>query len=64
MALQWNDLLAALALVLVLEGILPFLAPNAVRRTMEQMSQSPEGRLRTAGFVCMVLGLGVLYLVR
>ncbi len=64
MTLEWNDLWAALALVLVIEGVMPFLAPASVRRTMAGVSQLPDGQLRTVGFVSMMLGLGVLYLVR
>jgi len=64
MTLEWNDLWAALALVLVIEGVMPFLVPSSVRRTMAGISQLPDGQLRTVGFVSMMLGVGVLYLVR
>ncbi|PSQ94147.1 MAG: DUF2065 domain-containing protein [Proteobacteria bacterium SW_6_67_9] len=64
MTLEWNDLLAALALVLVIEGIMPFLAPASVRRTMAHMSDLPDRQLRTGALVSMLLGIGVLYLVR
>ena len=64
MDLQWGDLGTALALVLVLEGLMPFLLPAAYRRTMAQVSEFPDRQLRAIGLVSMVIGLGVLYLVR
>ena len=64
MDLQWGDLWSALALVLVLEGLMPFLVPSAYRRTMEQVSQCPDGQLRTIGLISMIIGVGVLYVAR
>lgn len=61
---MWQDLLAATALVLVLEGILPFLSPQQYRRTMLAVSQLHDGTLRKIGFGSMLLGLVTLYLVR
>lgn len=61
---MWNDLLAALALVLVIEGLMPFLSPAGFRRTMEQVSRIPDRTLRTIGLVSMAAGVGLLYLVR
>lgn len=61
---MWNDLLAALALVLVIEGLMPFLSPAGFRRTMEQVSRMPDRTLRTIGLVSMAVGVGLLYLVR
>lgn len=64
MNLAWSDLLAALALVLVLEGLLPFLNPAGWRRMFSQIARSSDGELRVGGAVCMVLGLLLLTLVR
>lgn len=61
---MWSDLLAALALVLVIEGLMPFLSPSRFRHTMEQISQVPDRPLRTIGLVSMAVGVGLLYLVR
>lgn len=61
---MWSDLGAALALVLIVEGLMPFLSPAAFRRTMTQVTQMPDRQLRTIGFVSMLAGVGVLYLVR
>ena len=61
---MWHDLLAAVALVLVIEGILPFLSPRTTRQLMLQVSQSEDRALRGAGLVSMVLGALLLYLLR
>lgn len=64
MAPSWDDLLAAIALVLVFEGLMPFLAPDALKRTLLQLVQLDERVLRTIGLVSMLVGLALLALVR
>ena len=59
-----NDLLAALALMLVLEGIAPFLNPDGVRKAVQIIGQLDDRTLRIGGLVFMLLGVGLLYLVR
>lgn len=61
---MWTDLLAALALVLIIEGIMPFVNPDGVRRMFLMAAQLPNSSLRSAGFASMLLGLLLLYLVR
>jgi uncharacterized protein len=63
-SLDWSDLLAALGLLLVLEGLLPFLNPNGTRRVFARLALLASNELRTAGFVSMALGMLVLFLVR
>jgi uncharacterized protein len=60
---MWHDLLIALALLFVIEGIWPFLNPDALRRTLLVVAQQDSQSLRTAGLVSMVVGVGLLYLV-
>jgi uncharacterized protein YjeT (DUF2065 family) len=62
--LAWSDLLAALAILLVLEGLLPFLNPAATRRVMAQLVQMAERELRIAGLVSVGAGLLLLFFVR
>lgn len=64
MNLAWSDLLAALALMLVLEGLLPFLNPAGWRRVFLQLAQHADRELRIGGAICMGLGLLLLYLAR
>ena len=55
--------LAALALMLVIEGILPFTAPRIWRETFRQLATMSDGQLRFAGLASMVVGLAILYFV-
>ncbi len=61
---MWNDLLAALALLLVLEGILPFLNPGSMRKMLEMVSRVDDRTMRLTGLASMVSGALLLYLVR
>jgi len=62
--MHWNDLWAACALYLVLEGLLPFANPGGMKRALGQLSQLDERTLRIAGFLSMVAGAVLLYIVR
>ncbi len=59
-----NDLWAAVALVMVMEGIMPFLNPAFSRQTMLKLAEMDDSSLRTIGLVSMAVGLGLLYWVR
>lgn len=61
---DFKDLLVALALVLVIEGILPFLKPNTWRKTMGRIATQPDNALRMIGFISMMIGVVLLYWVR
>lgn len=61
---MWDDLLAAFGLMLVLEGILPFLNPRASRQTLLRMAHLNDRILRLVGLASMSCGLLVLYLFR
>ena len=61
---MWTDLLTALALVLVLEGIIPFVNPDALRKIYLMASQLNNQTLRFIGLTSMLAGLLLLYLVR
>ena len=54
---------AALALMLVFEGILPFVAPRAWREVFRKVIEMNDGQLRFAGLASMVCGLALLYFV-
>ena len=62
--LNWSDLLAALALVLVIEGMIPFLNPGYLRRMLETASQLDDRTLRMLGLASMLGGIIMLKLVR
>jgi len=62
--MAWDDLLAALALVMVVEGIMPFLSPENLRNSLRVLLSMDDAALRIMGFVSMVIGLILLYWVR
>ena len=57
-------LLTAVALMLVFEGILPFLAPGLWRETFRRLSEMGDGQIRFIGLTSMLLGLLILVFVR
>jgi len=61
---MWENLLAALGLLLVLEGILPFLSPYRLRQALLELARLPDRTLRAFGLGSMLLGLLVLYFLR
>ncbi len=61
---MWDDLIRAVSLVLVIEGMLPFLSPDGWRQAMIQAGRLPDKTLRSVGFVSMLIGVLILYLTR
>jgi uncharacterized protein YjeT (DUF2065 family) len=55
-------LVAAIALMLVIEGILPFTAPKVWRETFRTLTEMSDGQIRFAGLVSMMIGLVILFL--
>jgi len=61
---MWQDLWVALALVMVFEGLIPFINPKAYRRMVVMMSLLDDKSLRRTGFVIMVTGAILVYLLK
>ncbi len=61
--LDGSTLWQALALVLVIEGLLPLLVPGRWRRTFEQLLKLNDGQLRFFGLLSVALGLLALWLL-
>jgi uncharacterized protein YjeT (DUF2065 family) len=59
-----QDLLVALALVLVLEGLLPALRPDAWRTAVEQLATLPDAAIRRVGIGMLIAGGLLFQLVR
>ena len=53
---------AGLALMLVIEGILPFTAPKLWREVFRKMIEMTDGQIRMSGLISMVAGLVILFL--
>ncbi|MGI9333006.1 MAG: DUF2065 domain-containing protein [Gammaproteobacteria bacterium] len=60
---MWHELLVAAALVLVIEGIMPFLSPEGWRRMLQRVMRASDQTLRFAGLSCMTLGCLLLYVI-
>ncbi|MGB7099139.1 MAG: DUF2065 domain-containing protein [Xanthobacteraceae bacterium] len=59
-----TDFLAALGLVLAIEGILLAAFPGGTKRAMTAALESPDARLRIAGLVSALIGVAIVWLVR
>ena len=59
-----NTFLMAFALMLVIEGVLPFLLPAVWRETVRRVSQLTDGQIRFFGLSSMLVGLLLLYFTR
>lgn len=57
-------LLGAVALMLIFEGLLPFLSPSAWRQMFERATRMSDGQIRFVGMSCMVVGLLLLLIWR
>jgi uncharacterized protein YjeT (DUF2065 family) len=57
-----TTLLMAFALMLVIEGLLPFLAPSVWRETFRRILQLSDGQIRFFGLTSMLIGLILLFL--
>ncbi|MFQ5469601.1 MAG: DUF2065 domain-containing protein [Gammaproteobacteria bacterium] len=61
---MWQDLWIAFALMMIIEGVLPFLSPAAMRNAMKMVAEMGDRPLRVAGFVSMISGVFLLYAIR
>jgi uncharacterized protein YjeT (DUF2065 family) len=59
----WHQLAIAVALVFVIEGMLPFIAPGRWRNMVQVMAELDDRTMRNMGLFSMLLGLGLLYLI-
>ncbi len=59
-----NTLLTAVALMLVIEGVLPFLVPALWRETFRRLTEMSDGQIRFLGLTSMLAGLLLLYIAR
>jgi uncharacterized protein YjeT (DUF2065 family) len=60
----WPEIMTALALVLVIEGLLPFASPGRYRQMVAEIVRLSDNHIRVVGLVIILVGLALLYLVR
>ena len=61
---MWQDIFTAIALYLIIEGMIPFVNPRGFRRAATLIAQFGDNNLRIIGLVTMVAGLLTLFVVR
>ncbi len=61
--MNWHDLFTAFALVLIIEGLLPFTIPDKVKDVYRSLQDAPSNSLRTMGLASILAGLALLYFV-
>jgi uncharacterized protein YjeT (DUF2065 family) len=59
-----STFLMALALMLIFEGVLPFIAPNLWRETFRKITQMTDGQIRFVGLSSMLVGVLLLFWIR
>ena len=60
---MWQYFFAALGLMLVFEGIMPFLSPEKWRKMANYLSCQSDKYLRIMGLILMLVGLGILIII-
>ncbi|QLQ31852.1 MAG: DUF2065 domain-containing protein [Candidatus Thiothrix singaporensis] len=59
--MNWKDLLNAVALLLIMEGLMPFLSPSRLKQAYTQLLSLPDKTLRTIGLVSVIAGILLLF---
>ncbi len=62
--MYWTEILTAVALVLVLEGMLPFIGPGRYKQLVAQVVRLSDNQLRAFGLISMLAGLLLLFVIR
>jgi hypothetical protein len=60
---MWQEFGIAFALLLIIEGIMPFLSPEQLRETLRRVIEMDDKTLRYIGLTSMLFGLTLLYVV-
>ena len=60
---MWHDLWIALALMLIVEGVFPFLSPDGLRKALVAIHEMSDSQLRFAGLTSMLFGVVLLYII-
>ena len=61
---MWQDILTAVSLYLIIEGMIPFVGPDFFRRTVAKLSALNDNHLRATGLTIMATGVFLLFVVR
>ena len=58
-----TELLIGLALLLIFEGLIPFISPQLFKKAASQLEDLGEGTVRVMGFILLISGALILYLI-
>ncbi len=62
--MYWTEILTAIALVFVIEGMLPFVSPGRYRQMVAEITKLSDSNIRNVGLAVMIAGLLLLFVVR
>ncbi len=62
--MYWSEILTAIALLFVIEGMLPFVRPSRYKQLVAQIIRLSDNQLRSYGLTAMIAGLLLLFFVR
>jgi uncharacterized protein YjeT (DUF2065 family) len=62
--MYWSEILTAIALLFVIEGMLPFVRPSRYKQLVAQIIRLSDNQLRTYGLTAMIAGLLLLFFLR
>lgn len=62
--MYWSEILTAVALLLVIEGMLPFVKPGRYKQLVAQIVRLSDSQLRVYGLSAMIAGILLLFIVR
>ena len=62
--MYWTEILTAVSLVLIIEGMLPFIRPGRYKQLVAQIVRLSDNQLRIFGLSVMIAGLLLLFIVR
>lgn len=63
MEINWQDLFKVLGMVLVVEGLMPFIVPDRWRNMMVKITSQNNSSLRSMGFFSMIVGLIIISII-
>lgn len=61
---MWQDILTAISLYLIIEGMIPFIGPDLFRQSVLRIAQMDDNGLRLTGLTVASVGIIMLYIVR
>jgi len=61
---MWQEILTAVSLFLIIEGMVPFIGPNFYRQAVVKIAQMDDNGLRLTGLTVASIGIVILYIVR